>query len=74
MLTNLICHEKKIPSSNTTIVRTNLAGPGYEEMSYFPCIGDIANLFINPIYDVHITRIYNLEVFFFAIFQVLGHF
>ena len=28
--------------------------------SSFPCIGDIACLFINPIYDVHIPKIYNL--------------
>ena len=28
--------------------------------SSFPCIGDIAHCFINPIYDVHIPKIYNL--------------
>ena len=46
-------------------------GPDSDDMSSFPCIRDIARMFRNAFYDVHIPKIYNLWVIFrnfFAIF------
>ena len=56
----------------------NEQGLDSDDISSLPCIGDIAHLFINPIYDAHIPKnlqyIGNFFVFFFLHFLVLGHF